>query len=391
MIPPSLTAAAATMTTWDVVVIGGGPSGALAARQLALSGVRTLLVDRSGFPRPKVCGGCVNPHALALLESVGLRGAIQRMDGVPLSGWQLQSRGRTVRVPLGGGIAVSRSRLDAALVEAAGRAGASFLPENLAVVLPAASARESKFRHVRLMERGSPAGTLRTRIVLAADGLGHPSLRQLREFRTRVAAQSRIGLGAILLAFPESYAPGSIFMAVGARGYVGLVRTEEGALNLAAAVDPSGLKQHGGPANAVAAILYESGFSSIPGLPTAAWRGTPALTQYTDPPAASRVFLIGDAAGYVEPFTGEGIAWALQSAAAVVPLVLDGIRQWDGRLADQWRTVHRRRIVRRQWVCRIATSGLRHPSFIHGLIRVISLSPAVGSLLVRSISGSEAC
>src|ERR1700733_11058975 len=57
---------------WDVAVIGAGPTGALAARQLALRGLRTLLLDRSSFPREKVCGGCISCLGRRLLESVEL-------------------------------------------------------------------------------------------------------------------------------------------------------------------------------------------------------------------------------------------------------------------------------------------------------------------------------
>ena len=51
----------ATCATWDVIVIGAGPAGAVAARQVALAGLQTLLVDAKCFPREKVCGGYLNP------------------------------------------------------------------------------------------------------------------------------------------------------------------------------------------------------------------------------------------------------------------------------------------------------------------------------------------
>ena len=58
--------------TWDALVIGAGPAGSVAARELARRGCRVLLVDKATFPRPKVCGCCVNGAAIRALERLGL-------------------------------------------------------------------------------------------------------------------------------------------------------------------------------------------------------------------------------------------------------------------------------------------------------------------------------
>ena len=62
----------ATRLDWDAIVIGAGPAGALAARQIALQGLHTLLIDGKHFPRAKVCGGYLNSRALQALREVGL-------------------------------------------------------------------------------------------------------------------------------------------------------------------------------------------------------------------------------------------------------------------------------------------------------------------------------
>ena len=76
-IAPTLDVETAVSQKWDALVIGAGPAGALAARQAALSGKRVLLVDSKSFPRPKVCGACLNGQALVVLQSVGL-GSVRR-------------------------------------------------------------------------------------------------------------------------------------------------------------------------------------------------------------------------------------------------------------------------------------------------------------------------
>ena len=83
--------ALASDTTWDGVVIGAGPAGAMAARELALSGRRVLLVERKRFPRWKICGACLNAHALACLRSAGLGSLVERHGGIRLDGYRLVS------------------------------------------------------------------------------------------------------------------------------------------------------------------------------------------------------------------------------------------------------------------------------------------------------------
>ena len=72
------------MTDFDVVVVGAGPAGALAAAGLARAGRRVMLVDRARFPRDKVCGGCLQPSALRALEAGGLGGIAERKGAVPV-------------------------------------------------------------------------------------------------------------------------------------------------------------------------------------------------------------------------------------------------------------------------------------------------------------------
>jgi flavin-dependent dehydrogenase len=73
MLEPSITPTAASDVIWDAIVIGAGPAGAFSALQLARAGQRVLLLEAKRFPRQKVCGGCVNAKAVAILQQVGLQ------------------------------------------------------------------------------------------------------------------------------------------------------------------------------------------------------------------------------------------------------------------------------------------------------------------------------
>src|SRR5262249_6508460 len=123
----TLTLDEAAARPWDAVVAGAGPAGALAARQLARHGFAVLLVARAAFPRFKVCGCCINVGALDTLRSVGLGDLPGACGAVLLSRVCLAARGRSARVALPGGVALSRETFDAALLDAALAAGAAFL------------------------------------------------------------------------------------------------------------------------------------------------------------------------------------------------------------------------------------------------------------------------
>ncbi|MGE5687640.1 MAG: NAD(P)/FAD-dependent oxidoreductase [Gemmatimonadota bacterium] len=141
---------AAGEATWDALVIGAGPAGALAARQLAQAGVRVLLVERNAFPRWKVCSACLNGQALSVLDAVGLETLVPSLGAIALKEFRLSLAGRSTWLPLPVGAALSRARLDSALVEAAMAAGAHFLPEPRALV----EAIEAGTRRVPLVHHG---------------------------------------------------------------------------------------------------------------------------------------------------------------------------------------------------------------------------------------------
>ena len=129
-----------------------------------------------------------------------------------------------------------------------------------------------------------------------------------------------IGLGTIVTDESQSYAAHELTMSVGQCGYVGLTRVEHAELNVAAAVDAWAMKQFG-PAKTIAMILGNCQLPMLDSLRNAKWTGTLPLTRQSRTVAARRLFAIGDAAGYVEPFTGEGMSWAIVSAIQLCHLL----------------------------------------------------------------------
>jgi flavin-dependent dehydrogenase len=381
MTEATMTLARAARQPWEVVVVGAGPAGTLAARELARRGRAVLLVDRADFPRWKVCGCCLNARALAALTIAGLGELAPRLAAVPLREVRVAGRDCRARLALPGGAVLSRTAFDAALVAEAIAAGAAFLPRTHAAL----GALSGEGREVVLTE-GSTTAIVRAALVLAADGLGG-------QFLGCAAAHavfgSRVGAGAVAERAPDEFAAGCVYMACGSGGYVGLTRLEDGRLDVAAAFDVTAVRRAGGPGEAAAAILRETDWSSMPELSRLHWRGTPPLTRQATRPAAERVLALGDAAGYVEPFTGEGIAWALASALAVAPLADRLARHWDPAAGRTWATLHRNAIGGRQATCRVVARVLRHPHLAGVAIRLLGRFPGLAGPVVRRLNAAH--
>ena len=336
---------------WDVVVVGAGPAGSAAAITSARAGLRVMLVDAKRFPRRKVCGGCLDRVSSRLLRQLlGEQHSLWETV-LPLDSFQLTHRGRQFRFAMPEGIAVDRAMLDQSLVEAAQQSGVTFRDATSAKVLPA----DGDGRGVALSHAGGTC-LVRSAAVVVASGLGNHTARGEIHYSAR--RSSRVGIEAIFTRFPPHYGSGSIHMVVARHGYVGLTQIGGRRLHVAAAVDRRAL-QRLGPAGLCQAILREAGTPPLLDDPTATWRGTRPLTTRATRLAAERVFLVGDAASYIEPFTGEGIRWALETGMEVTPFVVKAQHTWETRLIDEWECWYRQRIAPKQQLCRRIATGLQ--------------------------------
>jgi flavin-dependent dehydrogenase len=379
-VPATLTADEAASRRWDVLVVGAGPAGSMAAREAARCGLATLLVEREALPRWKVCGCCLNGCALASLGAVGLGGLPASSGAVPLRRLRLGVAGRSADVALTG-VSLSRQAFDAALAAEAVAAGAAFLPRTRAALLESSATGRTVALHGADGERRT-----RSAVVLAADGLGGKLLARAGLSEAPAEPAARLGAGVVLADGPAFYAAGTVWMACGGGGYVGLVRLEDGRLDLAAAFDAEVVRSNGGPGPAARRILDSVGWPAPAELADADWRGTAPLTRQARRLAAERVFVLGDAAGYVEPFTGEGMAWALAAARAVTPLVKQAVAGWRPEVEAAWTTVYRRVVTQRQGLCRAAAAVLRRPWLTRSIVALLRLAPGLAGSVVRRLN-----
>lgn len=305
----------------DVVVVGGGPAGAAAATFLRQRGRDVLLLDEARFPRDKVCGEGVSPEAWRLLAAMGALARVERLQPWPLRGMRLTApdgtcfEGRYVGSERPG-FATRRQALDHALLEAARDAGAEVREETRVSGLVVESG------NVTGVIASGPRGeeTLRARLVVGADGRRSVVARQLgllrehrslRKFAVRGYWEGMAGLGEI----------GE--MHVGGGGYCGVAPLSSDSANVAFVLDQQELRDAAGDLEG----FYRRTLFRWPRV-----AGRLAAALLVEPPRAvgplaliaPRLFapgalLVGDAGGFFDPFTGEGVTLALRSAEIAAP------------------------------------------------------------------------
>jgi flavin-dependent dehydrogenase len=346
----------------QVVVIGGGPAGACAAIAAAGRGMRTMLVDRRRYPRAKVCGCCLSDAAIASLEGMGVGDVLH--DALPLRSVRLVSGGRQAVLARTSGAAISRRALDARLVERAASCGVEVVDGTAARLDPEGT-----------VTIGAHGGTsVRPACTVVADGLGGSSLDGVPGFGWRITPRNRIGIGTVAPGGSIDCPRAEIRMHVCPEGYLGAVQLEDGSIDMAAAIRPDALRGTGGPAAWARACLGDAVIDPR-ALADARWAGTPALTRRRETIAAPRILVAGDAAGYVEPFTGEGMGWAIATGAAAGALAAACVDRPDAW--REWPAMHRSLVGSSRLRCRAIAVALRHPAIVGAAIALGHAAPRV--------------
>jgi flavin-dependent dehydrogenase len=323
------------MSIFDVLILGAGPAGAATAIRAARAGLSVTLVDRARFPRDKPCSEYMSPETVRHLGALGVLEELEGSGGIPIAG-------TTVTGPRGSaltglfakagtpfrstGLSLRRSVLDAVMVAGARRAGAEVLEEHTVTDL--------------LYDRGTVAGAavrtangairlLHARLTVGADGLRSIVARRIGQ--RRHGFPSRLAFVAHVAGVPGLTNRAELH--VTAEGYAGVNPVGGGLANIALVVPARTASAARGDATAFALAALDR----IPGV-----RDRVRSDQIVRPflvtgPFAARsrrvvtdgALLVGDAADFFDPFTGEGICAALRGAELAAETAIDVLASGD--------------------------------------------------------------
>jgi flavin-dependent dehydrogenase len=354
------------MPSHDVIIVGAAPAGSIAALVLARAGHRVALLDRAFFPRTKVCGNCVNPSAWEIWHRLGLTEAYAALPHHEPTGLAIHCEGRLLyeqdfQPPQRGPRAIARDVLDDWLRREAQNVGAEFFPETTVTGLDAKSGLVQT-------SRGEFSGQLifgadgRNSLVARQSGLMPPPRRCHRvAWQTSIPAPPSLDDRTHMHVFEE--------------GYFGFCRYS--------------------PTHAVISMVLDSRRTQdplllvrryLPRFEQQEWLRMNPITRAPARTGAGRVWLLGDAARVVEPFTGEGITFALSTGHLAAEAALTGLARNDlsAALAGYARQ-HRQLYRRRAWVNTLLRWTLTTPSYPVRLLRKVDLLPGLVSFLSHRV------
>ena len=387
---------------WDAVVVGAGPAGAGVALDLARGGASVLLLDRARFPRDKPCSESLSPAATPLLERLdaSLVPAIERAAPGRLFGMRVVAPdGRSAEgrfATLSGaastrpyGFALPRTVLDTLLVEAAARAGA--------VVEEGVLADELMYDQgavggvVARRTGGTQRQRLRARVVVGADGLGSVVARRLG--LRRCSGPERVAFAAHFSAVAQVGDVGE--MHIGRTGYVGLGPIGSGVTTTALVLPLAAARRHAHElrtGNALARALewfpgLRGRFAGARVVRDVLVTGPFAQWSRRSVAPGGGALLVGDAADFFDPFTGQGLYSALRgaemaAAAIAAALAAGGRGPLPAASLAPYRAT-RRRAFAGKWVLeRLIGAGVGCPGLAGHVIARLARRPGLADLLI---------
>jgi flavin-dependent dehydrogenase len=380
---------------YDVAIVGAGPAGSASAVLLARAGWRVALVDRATFPRDKPCAEYLSPAAEPLLTELGVMETLEATYPARLRGFRIfapngamiqgdfaatcDARGQSLFET---GLAIPRLRLDAALVEGARAAGAEIRMNWRLAQL----AREEGVWRLTPVGEGEP---ITARLLLAADGVHSAVARRLGLHVT--SRMRKVALVAHMRGIAGMGEYGE--MHVAGRRYVGIAPLEPPEVgdlcNVAMVVDErrDGKALAGRPER----FLREA-LETFPKLRGRLERVTVTRRTLTTSRICVRarrlsdegLLLVGDATGYYDPFTGEGIYRALHSAQLACEIALEALAKGDlsATTLARYDQLYRETFRGKRLIEMIIQSAVQAPPLMDHLARVLGRRKAMANTIV---------
>ena len=348
---------------YDLIVAGGGPAGSACAITAARAGVRVLLLEKDRFPRQKVCGEFVSSESLKLLEGL--------LDDCALSSHTLVNftrifiDGKCLKLPITPTAqSIPRFDLDARLFKSAQRAGSVTLEQTMI---------HQVRRNGTLFQVETQSGVFSARAVVNSTG----RWSKLTQFEV---AEKEKWLG-LKMHCTETSPPSSVDLYFFPGGYCGVTPVDSATVNACAMV------------RADVARSIEEVFSKHPDLFRRSRNWNPLFPAVTTSPLyfrepeteADGMLLAGDSAGFIDPFSGDGISLALQSgtlaAEALLPFFAGKYTVEHAR--QQYRTAYKKRFAPAFRNAARLRSAFAAPKWVRAVALSVAGIPGVGKMLIN--------
>lgn len=373
--------------TYDVIVVGAGPAGSASAALLARRGFNVLLLDRAAFPREKACGEYTSPQTEQVLRRIGALEMVEQAGARRLRSMHVISpQGHTFAMEYSRPgetngaqvLATPRRILDATLVDFARRFGAEVRErEKVESVL----LREGQVSGVALRRRSGGAAEVGARLVIGADGVHSAVVRDLG-----LAAPLRWPKNLGMVAHYRNYRGLDTWgeMHVSADGYVGLAPQPGGLLNVGLVMPMSSGPATNGKSAVERFEAFANSFAGVRACLDGAERVSPVRGVG---PIGARVrrtsgagyLLVGDAAGFFDPFTGEGVYKALRGAELAASVAAQALESGDLSIRSlaRYSRLRRREFAAKDLVCRLVQSFVGFPPAMDYVAKRLASRPQV--------------
>jgi flavin-dependent dehydrogenase len=359
---------------YDIIIAGGGPAGASAAIHLATRGARVLLAEQKKFPREKLCGEFISPECLPHFKMLGVEESMFEAQPCKLTETVFYSKsGRSVRVPSawfranGVALGLSRAEMDDRLLRRASQVGVDVL-QNAQVtdlILDKNAVRGAIVKHGFLEKK------VRAPITIDATGRTRALARRV-DPRTRGFRSPRASLVAFKTHLTNTrVANGACEIYFYRGGYGGLSTIENGLSNLCFIASARDVRACEAQADRVMREVICQNVRARHALAEAQvhspWLAV-SLESFgrRSPQPADGLLAIGDAASFIDPFTGSGMLMALESGQLVAGVLSSYFNESDFatvRIGQQYGTLYERKFGARLRFC----ATLRRAAFVPGL------------------------